>query len=102
MKITKSILTFLLLTPVYFYRWFLSPLLRPSCRHTPSCSLYALEAIKKFGPFLGLAMSSNRILRCRPGGTFGYDPVPRVWIARYKPLKTLTGQWKKSNRLKER
>jgi putative membrane protein insertion efficiency factor len=101
MKIVKAILSFILLLPVYFYRWFMSPLLRPSCRHTPSCSQYALEAIKKHGPFLGLAMSTNRILRCRPGGTSGYDPVPLFWIARYKPWKTVTGQWKKSNRLKE-
>lgn len=101
MKVLKIIFSFLLTVPVYFYRWFISPLLSPSCRHTPSCSLYALDAIKKHGPFRGLAMTTNRILRCRPGGTFGYDPVPLMWVRRYKPLTLLTGKWAKCNRLKE-
>ncbi len=45
------------------------------CRHIPTCSNYALEAIEKFGPFKGTIISIKRILRCNPWGTHGYDPV---------------------------
>jgi len=46
------------------------------CRHNPSCSNYAIEAIEQYG-FKGLFLTIKRILRCNPWGTFGYDPVPR-------------------------
>jgi putative membrane protein insertion efficiency factor len=100
MKIVRAIFSTLLLAPVYFYKGAISPHLSPSCRHTPSCSTYAIDAIKKHGPLLGLAMGTNRILRCRPGGTWGYDPVPLIWIKRYKPFRSWTGVWRKCNRLK--
>lgn len=58
------------------YRTFLSPIIGPRCRHIPSCSEYALEAIKKRGILVGALLTSKRILKCRPGGTSGYDPVP--------------------------
>ena len=61
---------------VKLYKIFISPILPPSCRHTPSCSDYCVDAIEKHGVLKGLALSINRILRCRPGGTSGYDPVP--------------------------
>jgi putative component of membrane protein insertase Oxa1/YidC/SpoIIIJ protein YidD len=59
-----------------------------------------LDALKIHGPFYGLVMGSNRILRCRPGGTHGYDPVPIIRIRRYKPIETMFGKWEKENRLK--
>lgn len=65
-----------MLIPVYFYRICISPLLPPSCRFTPTCSEYAVIAIKRHGPFKGLWLAVKRILRCRPGGGSGYDPVP--------------------------
>lgn len=65
----------LLLLPIYFYQRCLSPLLGPSCRFTPTCSQYAVEAIKKYGPFKGLYLAVKRILRCHPWGGSGYDPV---------------------------
>lgn len=62
---------------IRFYRRFLSPLKpNPSCRFTPTCSAYALEAFQKRGFFVGFALTVRRILRCNPFGPFGYDPVP--------------------------
>ena len=64
----KKILSYLLLLPVYFYRGYISPMTPPSCRFVPTCSEYAIEAIKKHGPFKGLYLAVRRILRCHPWG----------------------------------
>ena len=72
----KRLLSYLLLLPIYFYRKCISPMTSPSCRFTPTCSQYAVEAIKKHGPFKGLYLAVKRILRCHPWGGSGYDPVP--------------------------
>ena len=72
----RKLLTALLLLPIRFYRAYISPLKPPSCRFTPTCSRYAMEAILKHGPFKGLYLSVRRILRCHPWGGHGYDPVP--------------------------
>ncbi len=72
----RKLLTALLLLPIRFYRAYISPLKPPSCRFTPTCSQYAMEAIMKHGPFKGLYLSVRRILRCHPWGGHGYDPVP--------------------------
>ena len=66
----------LLIQPIRFYQKFISPLKPPTCRFTPTCSQYAIEAIRKHGPFKGLALAVWRILRCNPWGGSGYDPVP--------------------------
>lgn len=66
----------LLLLPVYFYRRSISPLIPPSCRHIPTCSQYAIDAVKIHGPLKGFLLGTNRILHCHPWGTHGYDPVP--------------------------
>lgn len=58
------------------YQLAISPLLPPSCRYTPTCSQYSIEAIKKYGPFKGGYLSFRRILRCNPWGGHGHDPVP--------------------------
>ena len=58
----KKILSYLLLLPVYFYRGYISPMTPPSCRFVPTCSEYAIEAIKKHGPFKGLYLAVRRIL----------------------------------------
>lgn len=65
-----------LLLPIYFYQRCISPLLGPSCRFTPTCSQYAVEAIRKYGPVKGLYLTLKRLLRCHPWGGSGYDPVP--------------------------
>ncbi len=62
---------------IRFYQKFLSPLKRnPTCRFTPTCSAYALEAFMKRGFFVGLWLTVRRILRCNPFCAGGYDPVP--------------------------
>lgn len=62
---------------VRFYQKFLSPLKRRStCRYTPTCSAYAVEAFQKRGFFVGFGLTVWRILRCNPFGSWGYDPVP--------------------------
>lgn len=65
-----------LILPIRGYQLFISPLLPPSCRYTPTCSQYAVEAIRKHGPFKGLFLAVKRILSCHPWGGHGYDPVP--------------------------
>jgi hypothetical protein len=65
------------------YRYGISPILvswfGPSCgcRHEPTCSVYAQQAIEKFGFFRGVYLSARRLFRCHPWGTSGYDPVPQ-------------------------
>ena len=76
MKAFSDLLVALLVAPIRFYRAFISPLPPPSCRFTPTCSQYAIEALHKHGPFRGLALAVWRILRCNPWGGSGYDPVP--------------------------
>ena len=76
MEIVKKIVSQLLLLPIYFYRNCISPLLPPTCRYSPTCSQYAIEAIKKHGPLKGLWLTIKRICRCHPWGGSGYDPVP--------------------------
>ncbi|MDR1372626.1 MAG: membrane protein insertion efficiency factor YidD [Dysgonamonadaceae bacterium] len=72
----RKLLTSLFLFPVYIYRYCISPFKPASCRFTPTCSEYAVEAIKKHGPFKGGWLAIKRILRCNPWGGEGYDPVP--------------------------
>lgn len=66
----------IMLLPVYFYRWCISPLFPPTCRYTPTCSAYMVEAVMKYGVLKGGWMGIKRILRCHPWGGSGYDPVP--------------------------
>ena len=72
----KRIFSLLLIIPIKIYQTIISPLLGPSCRFTPTCSHYAVEAIQKYGPFKGSWLSLKRILKCHPWGESGYDPVP--------------------------
>jgi putative membrane protein insertion efficiency factor len=72
----RRLLVLLLLLPIKGYRLLISPLLPPSCRYTPSCSVYAMEAITKHGPLKGTWLAIKRISSCHPWGGSGYDPVP--------------------------
>ena len=69
-------LVWILILPIRFYQKFISPLTPPSCRFTPTCSQYAIEALRKHGPLKGTWLAVRRILRCHPCGGYGYDPVP--------------------------
>lgn len=72
----KEALKWVLLVPIFFYQRCISPFTPASCRFTPTCSQYAVEAIRKHGPFKGFYLAVRRILRCHPWGGSGYDPVP--------------------------
>ena len=58
------------------YQWFLRPVLPMSCRYWPSCSEYAIEAVRRHGPLRGGWLSAGRLARCHPWGGDGFDPVP--------------------------
>ncbi len=61
---------------IRFYQYAISPLIPPRCRFTPTCSQYAVEAIKKHGALKGGWLAAKRIARCHPFGGCGHDPVP--------------------------
>ena len=66
----------LMILLIRIYQGAISPYLMPSCRYTPSCSQYGVEAIQKHGPFKGGWLTLKRFLSCGPWGGSGYDPVP--------------------------
>ena len=72
----SDVVTWLLILFVRIYQRFISPLTPPSCRFTPTCSQYAIEALRKYGPLKGLWLAVKRLLRCHPWGGSGYDPEP--------------------------
>lgn len=72
----KKIIGWFFIGIIKVYQYTISPYLMPSCRYTPSCSVYSAEAIKKHGPFKGGWLAIKRILSCNPWGGSGYDPVP--------------------------
>jgi putative membrane protein insertion efficiency factor len=76
MKTFLRILSFPFVLLIKLYQITLSPLLGPKCRFTPSCSQYAVEALKKYGVFKGAWLAVKRISKCHPWGGHGYDPVP--------------------------
>ena len=76
MKQVLKILALPFIWLIRFYQLAISPWLGPSCRYTPTCSQYGLEAFKKYGIFKGFWLTVKRIGRCHPWGGSGYDPVP--------------------------
>jgi uncharacterized protein len=76
-RATHAALVWLVLLPVLFYRRVLSPMKRmPSCRYLPTCSEYAVEAVKTRGIIVGIGLAVWRLLRCNPLFHGGYHPVP--------------------------
>lgn len=77
MKVIKKTIRFIALIPVYIYKGCISPLIPHTCRFYPTCSSFALGAVREFGVLKGIKLSINRILRCNPKNkNCGYDPVP--------------------------
>jgi putative membrane protein insertion efficiency factor len=76
MKSAKQILSLPFIGLIRIYQLIISPWLGPSCRYTPTCSQYGIEAFKKHGPIKGLWLTIKRIARCNPWGGHGHDPVP--------------------------
>ena len=72
----QKIVTKFLILIIKFYKHALSPLMMRSCRYTPSCSAYGIEALSKHGPLKGTWLTVKRVLSCHPWGGHGYDPVP--------------------------
>jgi putative membrane protein insertion efficiency factor len=72
----RSVVARVLLALIGFYRTAISPALPPSCRYTPSCSAYAVEAIELHGAGRGSWLALRRLLRCHPFHAGGHDPVP--------------------------
>jgi putative membrane protein insertion efficiency factor len=71
-----GIVSRVLICGIWFYRNTLGLVFPPACRFHPSCSEYATEALKRFGPFKGGLLSAKRLLRCHPFHPGGYDPLP--------------------------
>ncbi|MBA2561333.1 MAG: membrane protein insertion efficiency factor YidD [Chitinophagaceae bacterium] len=76
MKMMLQILSFPFIAIIKLYQLIISPWLGPSCRYIPTCSQYAIEALKKYGPLKGLWLTLKRIAKCHPWGGHGHDPVP--------------------------
>ncbi|HYB98352.1 MAG TPA: membrane protein insertion efficiency factor YidD [Candidatus Limnocylindrales bacterium] len=74
-RLPMEMLGRLLLAIIAIYRTLISPVLGPSCRFHPTCSSYAAEAIRRYGPLRGTARALGRIARCHPFCEGGYDPV---------------------------
>ena len=72
-----NIFTIILIKFIKGYQFILSPLFGHTCRYMPTCSDYSIEALKTFGLFKGLALSSKRILSCHPWVDGGFDPVKK-------------------------
>lgn len=72
----KAVLAFPFIVLIKFYQYCISPFIPKVCRYTPSCSVYGVEAFRKYGPVKGFWLTAKRVLSCRPGGGSGYDPVP--------------------------
>lgn len=83
----------LLKAPVHIYRWTLKPLIGMECRHLPTCSEYALDAIDRNGAWRGGWLAASRICRCHPWGTSGYDPAPDIRVERHPLAPWRYGRW---------
>lgn len=76
MESLNQAFSWILVKLIYIYRLFISPLIGPRCRFTPTCSQYGIDAIKMYGAFKGCWLISKRLIRCSPLSAGGFDPVP--------------------------
>ncbi|MCB9262123.1 MAG: membrane protein insertion efficiency factor YidD [Flavobacteriales bacterium] len=76
LRVISNFFSGIFILTIKLYQWVLSPILPSSCRFSPTCSNYGIEAFKKHGPIKGFWLTIKRIGRCHPWGGSGYDPVP--------------------------
>jgi putative membrane protein insertion efficiency factor len=76
----RKVVSFILLLPIRFYQGAISPWLPATCRYSPTCSSYAIEAVHTWGPIKGSWLAIKRIGSCNPWGGHGHDPVPKKEI----------------------
>ncbi|AYD47798.1 membrane protein insertion efficiency factor YidD [Arachidicoccus soli] len=76
MKKVFKVLSYPFIWLIKFYQLAISPMFPATCRFTPTCSQYGVEAFKKYGVLKGFWLTFKRIIRCHPRGGSGYDPVP--------------------------
>lgn len=79
--------------PIHVYRWTLKPIIGWECRHLPTCSAYALDAIDRNGAWRGFWLGFSRVCRCHPWGTAGFDPAPNITRLRHPLRPWRYGQW---------
>lgn len=89
-----SIAARLLKAPIHVYRYTLSAFIGRHCRHLPTCSEYALQAIDTNGPWRGVWLTLARISRCHPWGSSGFDPVPDIRAERHRLAPWRYGRWR--------
>jgi putative membrane protein insertion efficiency factor len=82
---------YLIILPVRFYQYFISPLLGQRCRFKPTCSHYMIEAVQEWGALKGGWLGLKRIAKCHPWGPWGYDPVPKKADQETSENKALRG-----------
>lgn len=75
-RLPLYLISFFFIKSIRFYQLAISPILPDSCRYTPTCSQYSIEALQKYGPLKGSLLAIRRILRCHPWGGHGHDPLP--------------------------
>ena len=80
--------------PIHLYRWTLKPLLGHECRHLPTCSEYALDAIARNGAWRGAWLALSRLCRCHPWGTHGFDPAPDLAGRQHSLAPWRYGVWR--------
>jgi uncharacterized protein len=88
-RIAKAVM----LGAIAAYRWTISPLLGINCRHLPTCSDYAREAIDKSGAWKGGWLALSRLCRCHPWGSHGFDPVPDLSAEHHPFAPWRYGRW---------
>lgn len=89
-----SAAAWLLKAPIYVYRYTLSAFIGRQCRHLPTCSEYALQAIDTNGPWRGFWLTLARVARCHPWGSGGFDPVPDIRAERHVLAPWRYGRWR--------
>ena len=87
MRRARALFRGVLLAPLHLYRRVISPALGPHCRYHPSCSEYALEAVREHGVIRGGVLAAWRVMRCNPWSHGGVDPVARQTLFRPRPAR---------------